>query len=461
MDSSQVLARYVAELKFDDLPASAVEATRRNLLDTVGVAIAGAMAPGCREVVRMVLDNYAGSQSTVWGTRRRATAAEAALANGMMAHAHDFDDTHDIAVLHAGVSVVPAALSIADWKGGVSGQELITAVTAGLDVVCRLGVATRVSPVVRGWAYTATHGLFGATAVAAKLLKLNAELTGHAFGIAYAQAAGNCQCLVDGALTKRMQPGFAARNGVLSAMLASSGITGTTATFDGTHGFAKVYLGGEFDPGVLLRGLGSHFEHQNLGYKPYPSCRHTHAAIDAALQLAREHDINAQDVDAISVGVHEEGYANVCIPAEVKSRPRVVVDAQFSIPFCVATALIKREVFISDFTPAGLSDPQVLRLAALVRPHVDPHLQKQHGRGVSPASVAITLKNGKVHSATRIVAHGGVDAPMDFEMLAAKFRRCASYAGGSFTEAQTRRLIDMFRDLESLGDVRLLMSLLE
>lgn len=455
MDSSQIVARHVADLTYENLPASAVEAAKRNLLDTVGVAIAGALAPGCREVVGLVVDNGGSPQATVWGTGRKVSATEAALANGTMAHAHDFDDTHDIAVLHAGVSVVPAALAVAERAGGVSGKALITAVVVGLDVACRLGVATRVSPVVKGWAYTATHGLFGATAAAAKLLQLDASQTGHAFGIAYAQAAGNCQCLVDGALTKRMQPGFSARNAVQSALLASVGITGTTNTFDGIHGLARVYLGGEFDRELLLNDLGTRFEHENLGYKPYPACRHTHAAIDAALHLATTHDIDTQSIESISVGVNEEGYANVCIPMDIKSRPRAVVDAQFSIPFCIATALVRREVFIPDFTPAGLASPEVLRLAALVRPRVDAALQASHGRGVSPAAVNIRLKDGTVHSATRTQAFGGLEAPMDFDMLAAKFSRCVAYAG---KDAGT--LADTFRHLEHLDDVRHLTSAL-
>lgn len=460
MDSSQIIARHVAGLAFRDLPTSAVEATRRNLLDTVGVAIAGAAAPGCAAAVGAILGNDTGTQSAVWGTGRRASAAEAALANGMMAHALDFDDTHDLAVLHAGISVVPAALAMADRIGGVSGEELAVAVTAGLDLACRLGVATRVSPVVRGWAYTATHGLFGAAAAAARLLKLDAERIGHALGIAYAQAAGNCQCLVDGALTKRMQPGFAARNAVQSAIFAEAGITGTIHTFDGIHGLARVYLGGEFDRDVLLRDLGSRYEHENLGYKPYPACRHTHAAIDAALHLAKEHDIALDTIEAIAVGVNEEGYANVCIPAETKCRPRVVVDAQFSIPFCVATALARRRVFIPDLAPDALGDPAVLRLASLVRAHVDPRLQQEHGRGVSPAAVSIVLKNGTTLTAVREEALGGLGAPMDFDMLAAKFRQCAQHAWGPAAEARADALVEVFRGFESLPDVRALTSAL-
>lgn len=460
MDASQIIASHLVALTFSDLPRSAVEAARLNLLDTIGVAIAGATAPGCREVARMVLDNYAGSQSHVWGTGRMATSAEAALANGTMSHALDFDDTHDAAVLHAGVSTVPAALSVADRLGGVSGEELLTAVAAGLDLTCRLGVATRLPPVASGWMYTSLYGLFGATAAAGKLLKLDAERMSHALGIAYAQAAGNAQCMPDGSLSKRMQPGFAAQIGVRSAMLAAAGISGTTNTIDGRHGLSRVYLHGEFDRDILLRDLGTKFEHENLSYKPYPSCRHTHSAIDVALNLARENDLDATLVEGIAVSVNEDAYINVCTPAEVKNRPRVVVDAQFSIPFCIATALIRRDVFIGDFSSTALTNPEVLQLAAKVRPQVDPDMQKNFGRAVSPAAVTITMKNGTVYSGRSNEPRGGAGNPMDFDQLADKFRRCTDYAGGKFNGARAEILIAMFRELESVRDVRTLTALL-
>jgi 2-methylcitrate dehydratase PrpD len=460
MDASQVVAAHIAALSFKDLPRSAVEAARLNLLDTIGVAIAGASAPGCREVARMVLDSDAGSQAYVWGTGRMATVAGAALANGTMAHALDFDDTHDAAVIHAGVSTVPAAVAIADRLGGVSGEELLTAVAAGLDLACRLTVATASTPAESGWIYTALYGLFGATGAAGKLLKLDAERMGHALGIAYAQASGNAQCIPDGSLSKRMQPGFAAQVGVRSAMLAAAGITGTTNTFEGRHGLAQVYLRGKLDRDILLDKLGTCFEHENLSYKPYPSCRHTHTSIDVALRLAKEHDIDPAQVESISVSVNEEAHNNVCSPLEVKVRPRVVVDAQFSIPFCIATALIRRDVFISDFSASALLDPEVLGLAAKVRPQVDAEMQKDFGRAVTPAAVTVSMKDGSVHTGRSNEPRGGVGNPMHFNDLADKFRRCTDYAGDRFKGSRSDLLVGIFRELESLRDVRMLTYLL-
>jgi 2-methylcitrate dehydratase PrpD len=454
MDSSQIVAQHVAGLRFEDLPASAVEAARNNLLDTLGVAIAGASAPGCRELVRLVLEEAPAPHAWVWGSGAKASAADAALANGSMAHALDFDDTHDAAILHAGVSVVPAALAVADRLGGVSGRELLTALAAGLDLSCRLGLAARLPPVKLGWVYTALFGLFGATVTAGKLMKLDAERMLHAIGIAYAQAAGNTQCMPDGALTKRMQPGFSARIGVLSALMARSGITGATHSFEGVHGLARVYLHDAFDRERLLRDLGRRFEHEDLGYKPFPCCRHTHNPIDVTLRLAQEHDIDPRQVESIVVGVNQDGHTIVCTPPEVKQRPRGVVDAQFSIPFCVATALVRREVFIDAFSPQALQDPETLRVAALVRTHVDPAIEQAFGRAVTPAAIEIRMKDGRRYAGRRDVPLGGVDRPMDFEALAAKFRRCVQYARGAARDTETGQLLELVRQLETVSDVR-------
>jgi len=459
IDASGILAQKIAGLEFTDLPASAIEAARCNLLDTVGVAIAGASAPGCAEIVGLVLDYYPTEQATVWGSGRKATATEAAFANGTMAHALDFDDTHDAAILHAGVSVVPAALAIAETIGGVNGKQLINAVAIGLDITCRLGVAARISPVTTGWVYTAIFGLFGATIAVGKILRLNALQIQNAIGIAYAQAAGNCQCIPDGSLTKRMQPGFSARVGVLSALLAQRGITGTLNSFEGRHGLARVYLHNQWDRNRLLDDFGSRWLHEELAYKPYPACRHTHNAIDVALRLARDHDIDARQIECISVAVNAEAYANVCTPAEIKRAPRTVVDAQFSIPYCVANALLKRDVFITEFSEAALRQSDALQLASKVACRLDQRIDQEYGRGVSPAEMTITLRDGSTFSGASYIARGGIEKPMTISELEAKFERCFQFAHPDRSQGSSV-LIDKFRKLDMMADVRELTSAL-
>ena len=453
IDSAYLLAKNAAELPFCRLSTSAIKSTRNDILDTLGTAIAGANAPGCREVARLVTENYATPQATVWGSRCKASATEAAMANGTMAHALDFDDTHDAAVLHAGVSVVPAAFAAAELVGGIDGKELLAAITIGLDLVCRMGMATSVPPVASGWMYTSLFGHFGATVTAGRLLRLDTNQMAHAMGIAYAQAAGNTQCMPDGSLTKRMQPGFAARSGLLSAMLARSGITGTTQTFDGGSGLFRVYLNKAYDRDRLLLDLGERFEGVDLSFKPYPSCRYTHAAIDAIMSLIQKSPIDPDQIKSISVGVNDQAFTNVCMPIEVKAKPRFIVDAQFSIPYCVATAIVKRQVFIDDFTVTALSNPTVLAVASKVRPFLDPDIQLSNARDISPAKVLVEMKDGTKLTAHSTSPRGGPTNPLSFAELTEKFRRCAAYGETPLSTSKTEQIIRLIENMESVVDV--------
>ena len=211
----------------------------------------------------------------------RLPAPQAALLNASMGHALDFDDTLDTGgSIHPGVSVLASVLAAADTLGGVSGRDVLLAVALGLDMSCRIALASTLD---RGWHRTAAIGVFGATAAAGKLMELTAEQMLHAFGIAYSHAAGNRQCILDGALTKRMQAGQAASAGVFSAVLAQTGFTGAHNIFNGRFGFLELYQPNGHEASLLLRDLGAVFCGEALSYKPYPCGRPLHAAIDAAL----------------------------------------------------------------------------------------------------------------------------------------------------------------------------------
>jgi len=356
--------------------------------------------------------------------------------------------------------VVPAVLAVCEQVGGVSGKDLITATTLGIDWLCRMGLATTISPISSGWMYTSTYGFFGATASGCRLLGLGAEQTVNAMGIAYAQAAGNTQCMPDGALTKRMQPGFAARAGVLSALLARSGITGASNVLDGTAGFYRVYLKGAYDRERLLRGLGKEFEGVALSFKPYPSCRHTHTAIDATLQILKERRIDPEGIEEIRVGVNQQAYQNVCTPAAVKCAPRTIVDAQFSIPYCIAAAICRQEVFIESFSIQAIESSEIVHLAQKVKPRIDNELERSYSRQITPAIVEVVMRDGTVHCATKIIPWGSPEEPMGFDALAAKFRRCAGYAREPLPDQQVSAVIDIIANLDALTDARELVRML-
>ena len=362
-DPAWPLAQHVCRTRYGDLPASAVECARRDILDTFGCMLGGSGSPGIDELCAVIGDWGGRAESRVLLRGIRLPAPQAALLNASMGHALDFDDTLDTGgSIHPGVSVLAAALAMADRLDGISGQDLLLAVALGLDVSCRIAFASTLD---RGWHRTAAIGVFGATAAAGKLLGLTAEQMLNAFGIAYSQAAGNRQCILDGALTKRLQAGQAASAGVFAAVLAQTGFTGAHNIFNGRFGFFELYQPNGHDAALLLRDLGKVFCGEALSYKPYPCGRPLHAAIDAALAARAALGITAaDDIAAVTIEADPAGHADQFAAGPTKRRPTQVVEAQFAQPFLVATALVKGRVGIADVD--GLGDAAVL---ALVRPY--------------------------------------------------------------------------------------------
>lgn len=401
-DVAFVLAEYVVSLKYEHLPAEAVAATKKDILDTLAAALAGSTADGIKTVRELLLDWGGKKESTILVYGDKLPAPNAAMMNGTMAHARDYDDIHDRGVVHAGVSAIPATLAIAERRGKVTGKELITAVALGIDLMCRLGIAAGVPPANSGWHNTAIFGIFGSTAACGNLLGLDVNKMINAFGIAYSQCSGNVQCIRDSALSKRMQAGFAAKGAILSALLAEKGYTGAQNTFEGKYGLFNVYYEG-FDKKALISDLGSSFEIINIGFKPYPSCRGTHNGIDAALALAQQHNINPDEIEKIIV--HHGRNSLICLePLAVRRKPHSVVDAQFSIPYTIARALTQRKVGLSDFTEQSVLDESVAKIAQKVKPHFVQELTS--AGALEPIIVDIHLANNRVYSKRVDVALG-------------------------------------------------------
>src|SRR6266568_3804975 len=359
-DPAFTLAEHVCQMTFAALPASAVRATKRDILDTLGAALGGSVAPGVAELSRVVKHWGGREESSVWLLGGRVPAPQAALVNATMGHALDFDDTFDRAGnIHPGISTLAASLAVAEWRGGTSGRACVLAVTLGLDVACRVALAATVD---RGWHRTAAMGVFGAAAAAGKLLRLTPEQMLAALGIAYSHAAGNRQCILDGALTKRMQAGQAASAGVFAAVRAQTGFTGARNIFDGRFGFFELYQPNGYDAAALLRDLGTAFRGEALSYKPYPCGRPLHAAIDAALSARAQLQIeNAGDIAAVTIEADPTGHSDQFERGPAKRRPTQVVEAQFAQPFLVATALVHGKVGIGEVD--GLGDASVLALS--------------------------------------------------------------------------------------------------
>jgi len=228
-------------------------------------------------------------------------APDAAFLNAYMAHALDFDDNHDRAYLHIGAPAVPSAFAIAERLGGVSGKQLITAVAIGIDLASRMSLATKTPIWTSGWIFTSMYGYFGSMAAAGKLLGLNEDDLINAFGIAYCQMGGNLQVIADDekAMSKRLQVGFASKDGIMAALLAKIGLTGVQRSLEGRFGLYNLYHKGEYDRDALTNGLGKEFAYIDLSFKPYPCARPLHFFIDAAIQLKRDYNILPDDIEEI------------------------------------------------------------------------------------------------------------------------------------------------------------------
>jgi len=296
MDIACHLAEHVVRTRFDDLPGHTVDVVRRFLLDTLGVAIAGSSATGVKEVVEQMVEWGGTPQSTIICYGKRVPDVNAAFANSVMIHARDFDDTHDGAVVHANVTVLPTVMAISEKAEGITGREFLCALILGMDLNCRLGLAIGNAPEFSQreirWVRTAVCGIFGATAAACKILRMEEEHVINALGIALSQIGGTRQVVTDSALTKRMQPAFMTRAAIISALLAKRGITGCKDVFEGSYGYFHLYWGGHYARHELTEGLGERFEVDNISFKPYPCCRYTHGPIDAVLRCRERNGIS-------------------------------------------------------------------------------------------------------------------------------------------------------------------------
>ncbi|MED5803857.1 MmgE/PrpD family protein [Gordonia sp. Z-3] len=456
VDLASDLAAFAADIDVTTLNDEVIAAVRTNIKDTLACAFAGSSAPAV-DVVRDLVREWGGApQADVWVFGGKVPAHHAAWLNSAMAHARDYDDTHDAAILHAGISCVPAAFAAAQLNETCSGDDLVAAVTAGLEVMCRLGTAIQVDIVESGYIYSSLLGYFGATAAAGRALGLDQQQMHNAFGIVYSSVAGNHQVTRDASLMKRLQPGLAAQAGVVAAELAKRGIRGAQNVFEGADGFFRVYLRDRVDVSVARDRLGERFELLNLSYKPYPCCRDTHAAVDAVLLARAEAGRPADDIERIRVGVTGPGYQMVCVPEEVRLAPKTIVEAQFSIPYTVASAWVDGELGMTHFTDEGLGRADILALAKRVSPYVDEEIHRQWHRFVTPARVIVEFTDGTSVEKRVDYPKGHPQNPMGADEFRQKAKVCAAVSAEPLREDAPVRLgvtVDALSTGGDIGDV--------
>jgi len=449
------LARFVTDLRFEDIPSAEVQMGKKVLLDLLGCGIVGTIEKSSKILKQHFSEMGGKKECGIFGSPAKLPAANAVFLNSTTAHAHDLDDTHDKAVIHPGVLVIPPALALAE-RDGIDGRAFMTALVAGYEVHSRVALGSNIGP-KSGWILTPTCGIFGAAATAGKLLNLNHKQMVNALGIAHCMSSGNTQTIEDGVWTKRLQVGHAASMGLLSALLAQQDFTGAQNAFDGTFAFHKIYFR-DYNLAEVTKDLGKKFEITHVSFKPYPCCRFIHSSADATFRLVEKHNIHYEDVQRITVRVTNQVKVMVCEPEERKKKPETVVDAQFSIPFSVACIVVKRRLFIDEFTEASIQDPKILETASKVTCVVDEELDRVAGREIAPIILTIEVKDGSRFEQRVDAAKGHFDNPMTIEDLVKKFRDCSD-------RVLPRRNIDAvcskIEHIEQMKDFKAFMALMK
>jgi len=442
------MAEYAARLRYEDLPADVRELAHLVLLDTLGCALAGSTTDEVVRIREAMTAAAGGAGDTIlWGTNDKASLPMAVLANGAAVHAREMDDFGGCA--HSGSVVIPAALGTAA-RVGASGRELLTAIVIGYDIAKRAMDGGGGYQAIKdlGWHSTSLCGGFGAAAAVGRLLGLDAQRLQWALGYAGSNAGGTWAFIPEGAMSKRVHPGFAAQTGVVSAYLAARGVTAPETIFEAKWGgYYPTYVGDKATPESATEGLGTDFRIRQVGFKPYAACRGIHSSLDVMLGLRKVHGLKAADVAKVTV----RG-SRTHVKQLGKQAVETALDAQMSLPYSIATALETGGAMLDQYTADALRRPEVLALAQRVTVVHEPAVPD----GDEPY-VDVDLKSGKRITERVAIARGDWQNPLSDVELVNKFRITA---GTAFDAAAVAKIEKAVREIEKSDNVRALDELM-
>ncbi|HET9215659.1 MAG TPA: MmgE/PrpD family protein [Terriglobia bacterium] len=440
------LARFVAEIRYDAIPSKALDTAKTAIMDCLGVAVAGGTEESARIAGRLAREDGGKETTTLFGQRFKLPTVQAALVNGIAAHAHDFDHSFVVGGQPTS-SIIPATFTLGE-SIGASGRQVLEAYVAGFELVGAMMFALQ-NAGGTGWHANGTVGVFGASAACAKLLGLTPPQIETALAIAASMASGVTSNF--GTMTKPWHVGQAARNGVLSARLAKAGFTANTQTLEARNGFFDCYYPTAKPELAPIEDLGKVYALEKYGvrFKPYPCGGLTHTSIYAAIRMRNENRITAQMVERVDVRVPTDTAAPLTFRV-----PAVGLEGKFSMPYLIARALIDGQVTLETFTDEAVRDKDVLQLLQRVEMSADPGL-RSGSDGSRPATVTIRLKNGQTQTLHQDFPKGSPQVPMTSEELLSKFRACTRLA---ITTSASDRALEQIRALETLASTRPLVA---
>ena len=452
--STNHLSQFLEQITFSDLSAKSVEEAKNAVIDTLGICIRGSsyesskVIYSCLETINTDSDDKSG----LWGLDQKASSTEAAFYNSATAHTVEMDDWHRDGTVHPGCVVIPAALAIAEAINA-SGKDLLVAIASGYEIVARIGMAAQGTQQERGFHPTGTCGVFGAAAAAGKLYGLSKQQLNMAFGIAGSFTGGLLEYQSNGAWTKRLNPASATKAGVYAAKLAEAGFIGPETILEGKAGFLKAYSNSYSLEIIDNLSSKDTLQIEKISRKPYPSCRHTHAAIDAILNIFSKSDIAIEDIKEINVESYDRVIEATMRPEERKYRPQSQVDGQFSLPFCLALAVYYREIAPEYFSEEFFKQNKLLELTSKVKASATKELNDLYP-AQNPARVIVKTGSAE-YSNTVYDPKGDPENPLTAEMIDNKFIMLAKPVIG---QAKSKSLLEALHHLEQLKTIRDLSS---
>lgn len=450
---AEALAERIAQVEYAMLPRETLHWAKLAILDTVGCTLAGSTEPCTRVVDQVTTGGAVSGPCVIMGTDRRAAPLDAALINGTASHALDFDDCSNTLGGHPSAPILPALFALGELHN-VDGKRFLAAYVAGWETETRIARGVNFHHYEKGWHPTATLGVFGAAAACAHLLRLSSAQTARALALAASFASGVKANF--GTMTKPLHVGHCSRNGLFAALLASEGFTANSGAMEHKQGFLQVFNGaGNFDADAILRDWGAPWDilQPGVAIKQYPCCGSTHPAIDAMLMLVRQHDLTPAQVERVDSWTHPRRLAHTNRP-----EPQSALDAKFSVQYCLARALLHRQVVIEHFEADAYRDPAVQAL--LPRVHAAPHPQMRMDTTEHfGAEVRITLTDGRVVTQTVARPLGrGPENPLPLELLEAKFLSCARRVLPHDSAADLLAMLHVLDEIAGLGQVTKAMS---
>jgi len=446
MGVTKDLVKFCYELDYSDLPQDVTRKAKYFFLDFIGGTIAGSRHDSSEAIIEFVRETK--GDSSIIGTEVKTSLAFAALANGAMAHALEIDDTNTEASLHPGVGVFPAALAASEIVR-CDGKQFITSAVAGYETTIRIGRAVNPSEhYSRGFHATGTCGVFGATVTASRILGLNEMEMTNALGIAGSLTSGSMAFLQNGAWTKRLHPGWAAHNGIIASKLAQKGFTGPSEILEGKYGFLSSFSSNpNFE--LMKNELGKSFEIVRVSIKNHACCRYKQSAIDAILNIVSRNELKPQDIKKVKIQLVGTAIPIVAEPESTKRNPKNVVDAQFSMPFGAAVAILRRRAFIDEYQMNLISSKKVKALMQKVECEHNPALDKNFPK-VWPSIVSIETTEGEIFEERVDCPKGDPENLLTWEELTDRFAFLSKVA---YSEAKRRKIKETIAGLENVKNI--------